>query len=88
MVGALLCSLAPLPFARRQGSSKGDPLGPLLFAAALQPVAAELRNGPLDLAMFYLDDGVVAGDLPAVGAALAHVQQRAAPSARWWCLAT
>lgn len=28
--------------------------------------------------MFYLDDGVVAGDLPAVGAALAHVQQRAA----------
>ena len=60
------------------GVQQGDPLGPLLFAAALQPVAAELRNGPLDLAMFYLDDGVVAGDLPAVGAALAHVQQRAA----------
>ena len=60
------------------GVQQGDPLGPLLFAAALQPIAAELREGPLDLAVFYLDDGVVAGDLPSVGAALTHVQQRAA----------
>ena len=28
--------------------------------------------------MFYLDDGVLAGDIPAVSAALAHVQQEAA----------
>ena len=41
-------------------------------------MAADLRDGRLDLALFYLDDRVVAGDLPAVGAALAHVQQRAA----------
>lgn len=34
--------------------------------------------GPLDLAMFYLGDGVLAGDVAAVGAAVAHVQQRAA----------
>eukprot|EP00435_Cladocopium_sp_Y103_P050554 s2413_g15.t1 len=60
------------------GVQQGDPLGPLLFAAALQPVAAELRDGPLDLSLFYLDDGVVAGDVAAVGAAIAHVQQRAA----------
>ena len=30
----------------------------------------------MDLAFFYLDDGVVAGDVAAVAAALAHVQQR------------
>eukprot|EP00438_Fugacium_kawagutii_P017492 Skav211850 [mRNA] locus=scaffold1622:6900:9179:+ [translate_table: standard] len=60
------------------GVQQGDPLGPLLFAAALQPLATELREGPLDLALFYLDDGVLAGDVAAVGAAVAHVQQRAA----------
>ena len=58
------------------GVQQGDPLGPLLFAAALQPLAAELQRGGLDLALFYLDDGVVAGDVAAVAAALAHVQQR------------
>ena len=58
------------------GVQQGDPLGPLLFAAALQPLAAELQRGGLDLAFFYLDDGVVAGDVAAVAAALAHVQQR------------
>ena len=60
------------------GVQQGDPLGPLLFASALQPLALELRQGPLDLAVFYLDDGVVAGDVSAVSAALLHVQQRAA----------
>ena len=34
---------------------------PLLFAAALQPLAQELRRGPLDLAFFYLDDGGAGG---------------------------
>ena len=48
------------------GVQQGDPLGPLLFAAALQPLAEELRSGPLDLATFYLDDGVIAGDIDAV----------------------
>ena len=60
------------------GVQQGDHLGPLLFAAALQPLAAELRTGPLDIAVHYLDDSVLAGDLAAVGAALAQVEQRAA----------
>ena len=58
------------------GVQQGDPLGPLLFAAALQPLAQELKTGPLDFAVFFLDDGVLAGDVAAVAAALAHVQQR------------
>lgn len=60
------------------GVQQSDPLGPLLFSAALHPLAAELRAGPLDIAMFYLDDGVVAGDVAAVGAALKHIERRAA----------
>ena len=60
------------------GVQQGDPLGPLLFSAALHPLAAELRAGPLDIAVFYLDDGVVAGDVAAVGAALKHIERRAA----------
>lgn len=60
------------------GVQQGDPLGPLLFAAAVQPLAQELRAGPLDLAMFYLDDGLLAGDVGAVAHALQHVQQRSA----------
>ena len=60
------------------GVQQGDPLGPLLFAAAVQPLALELKAGPLDLSMFYLDDGLLAGDLGAVAAALQHVQQRSA----------
>ncbi|CAE7257961.1 unnamed protein product [Symbiodinium microadriaticum] len=77
------CAPADLYFgatrlASAAGVQQGDPLGPLLFAAALQPLAQELRRGPLDLAFFYLDDGVLAGDIAAVGAALAYVQQKAA----------
>ena len=60
------------------GVQQGDPLGPLLFAAALQPLARELRSRPLDLAIHFLDDGVLAGDLAAVSAALTEVQLRAA----------
>ena len=59
------------------GVQQGDPLGPLLFAAALQPLAEELRHGPLDFATFYLDDGVLAGSAASVAAALSHVQMRA-----------
>ena len=61
----------------RSGVQQGDPLGPLLFSAALQPVAALLRQQGLDIAVFYLDDGVLAGDLAAVAAALQQLQQRA-----------
>ena len=62
------------------GVQQGDPLGPLFFAATLQPLARELRDTPagLDLALFYLDDGVLAGDVAAVAAALRRVQERGA----------
>ena len=60
------------------GVQQGDPLGPLLFAAALRPLAAELKTLGLDIAVHYLDDGLLAGDLGAVSAALRLVQQRAA----------
>ena len=59
------------------GVQQGDPLGPLLFAAAIHSLAQDLRRG-LDIGMFYLDDGVLAGDVAAVSAALLHQQQRAA----------
>ena len=60
------------------GVQQGDPLGPLLFAAALQPVAAALRNGPVDFSVFYLDDGVLAGPVEAVAQALGTLQQASA----------
>ena len=52
------------------GIPQGDPLRPLLFSVALQPLARALRNGSLDLAVHFLDDGVLAGDMAAVGTAL------------------
>jgi hypothetical protein len=58
------------------GIQQGDPLGPLLFALAVQPVARELKDLGLDLCVFYLDDGVLAGDLRTVARALQLVQTR------------
>ena len=60
------------------GVQQGDPLGPLLFAAAVHRLALDLKAGPLDLSMFYLDDGLLAGDIGPVANALHHIQQRAA----------
>lgn len=60
------------------GVQQGDPLGPLLFAAALQPLASDLRNLGLDIAVHYLDDGVLASDIAAVGRALRVVEARSA----------
>ena len=54
----------------RSGVQQGDPLGPLLFAAALQPLTADLRSGSLDMALHFLDDGIIAGDLAAVALSL------------------
>ena len=58
------------------GVQQGDPLGPLLFSAAIQPLAQEARQ-QVDLAVFYLDDGFLAGDLAAVSSALSLLHQRA-----------
>lgn len=43
------------------------------FRPRCSPFAEELRA--LDFATFYLDDGVVAGDIPAVAATIAHAQR-------------
>ena len=57
---------------------QGDPLGPLLFASALQPLAHELRHMGLDIAVHYLDDGFLGGDIEAVGRAFRTVETKAA----------
>ena len=75
---SLSCSFGSAHLLSAGGVQQGDPLGPLLFAGALHSLALELRQGPLDMAFFYLDDGVVAGDAAAVGAALAHIQAQSA----------
>ena len=60
------------------GVQQGDPLGPLLFSAGVQPLAAGLQRGAVDFSVFYLDDGVLAGSLAAVSDALVKLQQAAA----------
>jgi hypothetical protein len=65
------------------GVQQGDPLGPLLFAAALHPVVAGLSDltvdgASLDMNAFFLDDGFLAGDLPVVAAALQRLLAEAA----------
>ena len=53
------------------GVQQGDPVGPLLFALALQPVLNQLANTPgLELAFSYLDDLVLAGEQSAVASAI------------------
>eukprot|EP00666_Eupelagonemidae_sp_cell4sb_P017976 gene17976-biopygen815 len=63
------------PLASAEGVQQGDPLGPLLFALVVQPLAERLAGvGDLDLAQFYLDDGVLCGPALAVARALRLVQ--------------
>ena len=60
------------------GAQQGDPLGRLLFANTIHPVVGRLRSLgkggtpglPLDIVMFYLDDGLLCGSAEAVAAAL------------------
>ena len=53
------------------GVQQGDPLGPLFFALALQPVLVQIGNiSGLDISFSYLDDLVLAGDQSAVSMVL------------------
>lgn len=57
---------------------QGDPLGPLLFSAALQPALRQAAQCPIELCFSYLDDVVLAGRAEAVASALAALQNTAA----------
>jgi hypothetical protein len=51
-----------------EGAQQGDPLGPLLFSLALRRVWAEFlpECSPCIWGAFYVDDGVLAGNVAAV----------------------
>ena len=60
----------PETISSENGVQQGDPIGPLLFALALQPILLELKNGHSDqglqLSYSYLDDLILAGEQRAV----------------------
>jgi hypothetical protein len=71
--------------ASARGVQQGDPLGPLLFSLAIHDAVLQARNSTeqlfprkLDIVAFYLDDGVIAGDVEAVRSFCAAFEQVAA----------
>ena len=64
-----------------RGVQQGDPLGPLFFSLALQPLLIRLSNGRsehgLQLAYSYLDDLILAGEQHAVAETFICVKNRA-----------
>ena len=66
--------------ASESGVQQGDPLGPLLFALALQPILqglhAQRSEGGLRLVFSYLDDCCLAGDYRSVAQALQELKQK------------
>ncbi len=74
-MSALIFGLVRLASSR--GAHQGDPLGPAMFAAAIHPIIEELQGhlegrglARLDLMVFYLDDGVLAGPQQSVAVAV------------------
>ena len=61
------------------GVQQGDPLGPLLFALALQPILLQMDNIPgLDISFSFLDDLVLAGEQSAVATGIAQLKNSSA----------
>jgi hypothetical protein len=60
-----------------EGVQQGDPLGPFIFAAVLQPLIKEIniKFPRLSLNLWYLDDGVLAGSVADVRGALRMLEQ-------------
>ena len=60
-------SFGPFEISSESGVQQGDPLGPALFALTLHDATEECcieasdKGRPLDLTVFYLDDGVLCG---------------------------
>ena len=46
----------------RRGVQQGDPLGPALFCLTIQNIISSLKLLELDLNLWYLDDGTIAGN--------------------------
>ena len=67
----LFCEGDVLPFGSAQGVQQGDPLGPLLFALGLLQFCRVLKESLSkdSLAVWYLDDGTVVGELGDVASA-------------------
>ena len=63
------------------GVQHGDPLGPLAFALTLLPVAEQLFISMLSLKLnlWYLDDGVLSGDINSLHQAVNFIES-AGPS--------
>ena len=51
-----------------QGTAQGDPLAPLFFCLAAKPLGDLITSFGPDLNTWYLDNGMIAGDVRVLGA--------------------
>ena len=58
-----------------EGVQQGDPLGPLLFCLSIQHIVTQLES---KLALFYLDDGTLGGNVDNLKQDLEVVEQEGA----------